>query len=191
MKIILASQSPNRKRILSKAGIDFEVVSPYIQEKNFINPEKPKQSCLLLAKKKAVKIKNEHKQDLIIACDQIAYSEGKIFGKPGTTRKAIENLLQLNGKTHQLFTGLHMLYEEQSYSYVCESQMTMRALSLKQIKNYVLSEQPLQSAGSYHIESKGIQLFEEIKTEDFNAIEGLPLIKVINQLIKWNYLFIF
>jgi len=187
MKVILASQSPSRKKLLSKAGLIFEVFAPHIQEEKFINPADPKNSCLTLAKKKALKAQNKFKKDIIIACDQMAHCEGKLFGKAGTTKKAIENLIQLNGKTHQLVTGLCMLWEHQIYSYSCESQIKMRTLSLKQIKNYVLNEQPLQSAGSYHIEAQGICLFEKIKTEDFNAIEGLPLIRVITQLIKWNY----
>ena len=65
----------------------------------------------------------------------------------------------------------------------------MRSLTVKQIKNYILKEQPLNSAGSYHIESYGITLFKKITTEDFNSIQGLPLIQVVNQLIKWNYSF--
>lgn len=187
MKIILASQSPNRKRLLSKAGLDFEVFAPHIQEERFIRPKKPENSCQILAREKARKAQITHKEKIIIACDQMAYSEGKLFGKAGATKQAIENLLQLSGKTHRLLTGLCMLYKEKSYHYLCESKMTMRTLNFKQIKNYVLREQPLQSAGSYHIESQGIRLFEKIETEDFNAIEGLPLIRVINQLIEWEY----
>ena len=187
MTIILASQSPSRKRLLSKAGIHFKELAPNISEEQFIDSKNPKISCLLIARQKALKAQSIHKKDIIIACDQMAYCEGQLFGKAHTTKKAIENLIQLQGKTHELLTGLYMLWGGQTYSYLCKSQMTMRTLSPKQIQNYVLKEQPLNSAGSYYIESQGLLLFEKIKTEDFNAIEGLPLIRVLNQLIQWGW----
>ena len=187
MKIILASQSPSRKRLLLKAGFTFEVFSPNIPEEQFINPAEPEKSCLDIAKQKALKAQSLYKSDVIIACDQMAYLDGELFGKAHTTQKAIENLTKLQGKTHHLFSGLCMLWKEKEFFYSCDSKLTMRTLSPKQIKNYVLKEQALKSAGSYHIESQGISLFKKVETEDSNAIEGLPLIQTINQLIKWDY----
>ena len=186
MKIILASQSPSRARLLSKTGLAFKVFSPHIDEKRFLNPKKPGDSCLFIAKQKALKAQALYKREIIIACDQMAYLEGRFFGKAHTIKKAIENLTKLSGKTHTLFSGLCLLWEDKKLLYLCQSHLSMRALSQQEIKSYVLKEKPLKSAGSYHIESQGIKLFEKIQTEDFNAIEGLPLIQVINQLAKWN-----
>lgn len=187
MKIILASQSPNRKKLLSKAGFIFEIFEPNIEEKQFIIKGQAKSSCINVAKQKALKAQTVYKNDILIACDQMAYLNNELFGKAHSVEKAIQCLTKLQGQTHSLLTGLYMLWGEKSYSYLCESKMTMRKLSKKQITNYILKERPLKSAGSYHIESQGIQLFEKIETEDFNAIEGLPLIQVINQLSKWGW----
>ena len=187
MKIILASQSPNRKRLLKKAGFVFEVFEPNIEEKQYIVSQKPKISCLNIAKQKALKAQAVYKKEIIIACDQMVYWNGEIFGKAHSVEKARECLNKLQGQTHTLFTGLFMFWEEKEYSYLCESKMTMRKLSDTQIQNYISNEKPLKCAGSYHIESEGIQLFEKIETEDFNAIEGLPLIQVINQLSRWGW----
>ena len=187
MKIVLASQSPNRKKLLSKAGLTFKIFSPNIQEEIFIDTKQPEYSCLNVAKQKALKAQKVHKTEIIIACDQMAYSEGKIFGKAHTEQKAIQTLIELQGRPHTLFTGLCMLWENKEHSYLCKSRMTMRALSPKQIKNYVLKEKPLKCAGSYQVEALGIKLFEKIETEDFNSIEGLPLIQVISQLEKWGW----
>ena len=187
MKIILASQSPNRQKILTKAGFPFELFSPNIQEEKFINPNWPESSCLNIAKQKALKAQSIYKTDLIIACDQMAYCEGKLFGKAHTEQKAIQTLIELQGRTHTLLTGLYMLWENKKHFYLCKSKLTMRKLSIKQIKNYILKEKPLKCAGSYQIESQGIKLFEKIETEDFHSIEGLPLIQVINQLEKWGW----
>ena len=187
MKIILASKSPNRKKLLSKAGLIFKVFVPNIQEEIFIDPKKPEYSCLNVAKQKALKAQKLYQKEIIIACDQMAYFEGKFFGKAHSQKKAIQALIELQGQTHTLFTALCMLWEDKEHSYLCKSKMTMRALSPKQIKNYVLQEQVLQCAGSYKVESLGIRLFEKIDTEDFNSVEGLPLIHVISQLEKWGW----
>lgn len=187
MEIILASQSPNRKRLLSKTGLAFKVFSPNIQEDHLMDSKYPEQSCLNIARQKALKAQSLYKESLIIACDQMAYCEGKLFGKALTEKKAIEVLIKLQGKSHQLMTGLYLLWEDKRFYYLCKSKMKMRSLSPRQIKNYVSKEQPLQSAGCYHIESQGIKLFEKIETEDFNAIEGLPLITLLNQLSEWGY----
>ncbi|MBC6415337.1 MAG: septum formation protein Maf [Bdellovibrionales bacterium] len=187
MNIILASQSPNRKKLLLKAGIEFKVFVPDIEEKDFINPKRPSYSCLQLARLKALKAKKKYPKNVIIGCDQMAFLKGKLFGKALTKRQALENLIQLQGKTHNLFTAVCILWEHKSFNYISKSSMTMRGLTVKQIKNYISKEKPLFAAGSYHIESSGISLFKKIKSEDFNSIEGLPLIQIINQLIKWGY----
>jgi len=186
MKIILASQSPNRQKILTKAGFSFELFPPNIQAEKFIDPNQPEYSCLNIAKQKALKAQSTHKIDLIIACDQMAYCEGKLFGKSHTEQKAIQTLIELQGRTHTLLTGLYMLWKNKKYSYLCKSKLKMRKLNVQQIKNYILKEKPLKCAGSYQIESQGIKLFEKIKTEDFHSIEGLPLIQIINQLERWG-----
>ena len=187
MTIILASQSPSRKKLLSKLGLKFEVLAPNIDEEKWIDSKNPVDSCYTIARQKALKIKESRSQDIIIACDQMAYLDDQLFGKAHTEKKAIETLAQLSGKTHILLSVLYMMWEQKEFSHVSKSYLSMRPLNLRQIKNYVQKEQPLKSAGSYHVESLGLALFEKIKTDDFNSIEGLPLIQVSNQLLKWGY----
>ena len=187
MKIVLASQSASRKKLLSKVGLKFEIFIPNIDEKRLLDSKNPADSCYAIAKQKALKAQTKHPQDIIIACDQMVYLNGKLFGKAYTEKKAIETLIQLQGQTHILLSALCMLWEKKEFSHISKNHLSMRPLSLKQIKNYVTKEQPLKSAGSYHVESLGLALFEKIKTDDFNSIEGLPLIQVVNQLLIWGY----
>lgn len=187
MKIILASQSPSRKRLLEKIGLDFEVFPPNISEEKFINPKEPTNSCLHIAEQKALKAHSHYSEDIIIACDQMVYCKGEMFGKAYTKQKAIQTLSHLQGKSHELISGLCMLFKDKKHTYSCKSKMTMRNLTQEQIKSYILKEQPLKSAGSYHIEGEGLKLFTKIETEDFNAVEGLPLIYIVHQLEKWSY----
>ena len=97
MKIILASQSPNRKRLLKKAGFVFEVFEPNIEEKQFIVSQKPKSSCLNIAKQKALKAQAGYKKEIIISCDQMAYWNGEIFGKAHSVEKAYGVFKQTSG----------------------------------------------------------------------------------------------
>ena len=186
MNIILASQSPNRKKLLLKAGIDFQIFNPQVDEEKFLDPRNPTVTCSRLAKLKALEAQKIYPESVIIGSDQMAYLKGRLFGKALTKKQAIDNLIQLQGKTHKLFTAVSMLWGAKSFLHVSKSLLTMRKLSISQIKQYILKDQPLKAAGAYHVESLGISLFEKIKTEDFNSIEGLPLIQVINQLIKWG-----
>ena len=188
MNILLASQSPNRKRLLTQAGIPFESFVPNIDEHQYINDQDPPEAiCLKIAQKKAQKAIEKHPNSLIIASDQMAYLNKSFYGKALTPQKACQNLLQLQGQTHRLITSLYMHYKGETFTHNSISEMSMRSLTQKQIENYVQLDQPLHCAGSYHIESLGIGLFTKIKTEDFNSIIGLPLIVLINQLMAWGY----
>lgn len=194
MKIILASQSSSRKRLMRGAGIPFEAFAPRVDEegimrgmmKNGAAPE-PASVCLRLAEAKALKARAAFPDAVIIASDQMAFLEGKFYGKAFSEEKAAQNLMELQGKTHELINGLWMLYGRQSFSRAVVSRISLRPLSRRQIEAYVRLDKPLQSAGSYHAEGKGIGLFEKAETEDFSAIVGLPLITAANQLIKWGF----
>ncbi len=125
----------------------------------------------------------------VIGGDQLVHFEGKILGKPITHSQAIATLTSLQGKSHQLVTSvcfrraigtLNNTDESREFEEVFTNltELRMRPLSLEQIETYLRRDSPLDCAGSYKIESAGISLFEEIRTEDFTAIEGLPLLKL-------------
>ena len=189
MEVLLASQSLSRKKLLKQAGISHKTFAPLIKEAAFLKQTTlpPKEICLNLARMKGEKAERYFPDKAIIACDQLAFLKKKHFGKAHTKKKAIENLMKLQGQTHELIHGLYMSYGKETFSHVCISKMTMRPLNLSQIQNYVLKDQPLKSAGSYLIDGLGLGLFEKIETKDFSAIIGLPVTVVVNQLIVWGY----
>ncbi len=188
MNIILASQSPNRQSLLKQANIKFQSWTPNIKEEKYLNDkDNPQHICLKIAQAKSLKASKIYHGSIIIASDQLAYLDGKFYGKALSIEKACQTLLDLQGKTHDLITSLHMCYKEKTFSHISVSKMSMRHLNLKQIEKYVSLDKPLNCAGSYHIESLGIGLFEKIETDDFNSIIGLPLTALINQLILWKY----
>ena len=187
MNIILSSESPSRKSLLERTGLKFNTFAPRVDETPLQNSKQaPEIICLELAKAKAQVALKAYPNSLIIASDQLAHLNGQIYGKAFTPEKACKTLEILQGKTHQLINGLYMVFKGKDFSHVCVNHMSMRTLSLKQIKKYVEIENPLHSAGSYYVERAGLGLFEKVETEDFTSIIGLPITIVINQLIQWG-----
>lgn len=184
--IILASQSPARKKLLNSIKLSFAVIPPKVDEEIYKKKIKdPKNLCQTLAR---IKVESIRKTNCwVIGSDQIAYLNGQILGKPGNKSKAIETLSLLQGKTHQLMTALCLQKPDGSYfEDLVINHMSMRPLTQKQIEFYLDQDKPYGCAGSYTIEKRGISLFEKIDSPDFNAIIGLPLISLCSQLKLWK-----
>jgi septum formation protein len=185
LKLILASQSPYRRELLSRLGVPFEQADSGIDEdqwkKNISNPE---ELVKTLAYQKAKAIYQNHSEAIVIASDQVAELEGKILGKPHTIPKAVEQLQSMAGKTHRLLTAVCLIHPQGTVEWTDITSLTMRALDLHSIENYVEKDRPLDCAGSYKIESLGIALFDQIDTRDFTAITGLPLQRLSHELIS-------
>lgn len=176
-QLILASTSRYRKELLERLAIPFTAQAPNIDEES---EKKPELSPLALAEHLAfLKAQSlADKNRIIIGGDQLIAFEGKIIGKAHTKEKAMEQLLKMSGKTHQLITAVCVFNEQTSIPFVDITTMHMKNLSPLQIEKYVNLDNPVDCAGSYKIELHGIGLFERIETQDFSAIQGLPLIQL-------------
>ena len=184
--IILASQSPSRKKILASLGIPFEIIPSKIDENLYKKKiQNPYTLCQTLAE---AKVKAIRKNDCwVIGVDQVATINGKIFNKPKTHKNAVETLKQLQGQTHELLTAMYLQKPDGSYHQeLVINKMYMRPLTEEEIHHYLHQDQPYECAGSYTIEKKGISLFEKIDSPDFNAILGLPMIILCSQLQLWK-----
>lgn len=182
-KIILASTSKYRKELLLRLGIEFESMNPNVDED--IHKEKisnPIELAETLGKLKAMAIAKDHSDCIVIGSDQLAECDGKVLSKPGNLENAIDQLIFLNGKTHRLITSYTVIYRDRVLTKTNITSLTMRELSLEQIKKYLICDIPFDCAGSYKLELKGISLFKKIDTDDHTAIIGLPLISLGNTL---------
>ncbi len=112
----------------------------------------------------------------VIGGDQLVSFKNEIRGKPHTKEKAVEQLSEMNGQAHQLITAVTVMTKTMTYHINHITELTMKKLSTSEITNYVERDLPLDCAGSYKIEKSGICLFDKIETDDFSAIQGLPLI---------------
>ena len=188
LRIILASGSPSRRQQLEDLGFTFTVKISGIDEDSYKeNKNIPlAEVCQIIARAKVEKVATAYPDALVLGGDQMAVLGSEIFNKATTVEQAVQSLMKLQGKSHKLFTALHMYYQGKTFSYLETNKMHMRKLTEAQVRKYVEKAKPLHCAGSYALERYGFALFEKIETKDQSAVIGFPLITLINQLTKWN-----
>lgn len=179
-RIILSSASPRRRALLESLGWEFEISSPKIDETPF-EGESPEHLCIRLSIEKAERAKSDGA--LVIAADTLVVLDGKILGKPNDEAHALEMLRSLNGKKHEVFTGLSVLSEKKSLSEVEMTTVFFRKMSEEAIKSYIATGEPMDKAGSYAIQGFGSFIVDKIDGDYFNVV-GLPmqlLSKMLNE----------
>lgn len=174
--VILASGSRYRRALLERILPTFDVVVNPIDESPRPN-EAPAALSDRLARAKANAVAQRHPGGVVIGSDQVAALGGLIMGKPGTTKRAVAQLLACSSQEMVLHTAVCVLGPGQLVStHRDDTRLTFRTLSQDEISRYVEREQPLDCAGSFKIEGLGIALFSAVQTADPTAIQGLPLI---------------
>lgn len=190
-RIILASSSAPRQKILSGVGVKFGVISPSFDEeaaKPHIKHLSIKNQALYLAKQKALSVSKNNPDALVIGSDQICELDGVGIDKSKNRADAINQLKILQGKTHIqnnavcLYRGSKLLFKNLSFA-----KLTMRHLSDNDVANYVDLDQSFGCAGSYKFESFGKHLFKEVKGSD-NSIIGMDILPLLNFLHTNNYI---
>ncbi len=143
----------------------------------------PARLACTLARLKAEAVADRHPDAVVVGSDQVAHLGDRILGKPGNPANACSQLTVMNGQTHQLFTAVCVIAPDRTVEFSNTTRLTMRHLTVEQIRRYVEHDQPVHCAGSYMIEAAGIALFSAIETSDFTAITGLPLIQLSTTLL--------
>lgn len=171
MKIILASASPRRAKILEERGVDFTVVKTDAPEVSY--DEDPVRTVTenALAKGAAAGARDA------LSADTIVWYAGRIYGKPRTLEEAKGFLRELSGRTHSVFTGVAFNGEVK----VVESGVRFRSLSEADIDEYVARVKPLDRAGAYDIDESG-DLIVESYSGSYENIMGLP----VEPLVEWG-----
>lgn len=173
-KIILASSSPRRKRILSQIGLDFSVEVTDIDEKKvkIKNPRLLVQELSLLKAKAILKKKGS----IILAADTVVVFENKILGKPQSAEDAKKMLKMLSGKRHSVITGFTII--DPKYGKVVtkseETKVWFRKIPKEEVEKYVATGEPLDKAGAYGIQELGSVFVKKIEGDFFNVV-GLPI----------------
>ena len=187
MKIVLASTSHYRRELLNRLQIPFSAANPDVEESSLAG-EPPEAMVTRLATAKALAVAPDHPDAVIIGCDQVAVSDGKIVGKPGNHENAVRQLRELSGRDAMFYTALcvHDAASGRTATRVVPYRVKFRVLNDALIQRYLEREQPYDCAGSAKSEGLGIALIERMEGEDPNALVGLPLIALVDLLGEYG-----
>ena len=171
--LILASESPRRRELMTLLGLDFTVITSHIVERA---PEHDAPDALVrsLALQKAEAVFRMHPNDIVIGADTIVYLDGDILGKPHTPDNAKRFLTRMQGRTHTVYTGVAVLSPDRSDVRHCCTDVTFSPMTEAEIDWYVATGEPLDKAGAYGVQGPGGIFVERIEGNYFNVI-GMPL----------------
>ncbi|WP_332454608.1 Maf family protein [Chryseobacterium aquaticum] len=184
MKILLASQSPRRKELLSSLGFDFEVVKIDCEE---ILPDhiKIENAASYLSELKADAFRNLEIDEVLITADTVVAIDDQILGKPTDEEDAKQMLRKLSGKTHQVFTGITIKTISKTFTETDVADVEFEHISDDEIDFYTKNYKPFDKAGSYGIQEwLGMAKIKKINGS-FYTIMGLPthlVYKILNKI---------
>ncbi len=180
-RIILASQSPRRRELLSLIGIPHEVRPADVDETHRPG-EPPAVYCERLAREKAIALAGTADGDaIVIGSDTIVVVDGEVLGKPRDRSDARRMLRALSGRSHVVMTGVAVARRGQVESGVEEVDVTFRPLGDDEIAAYVLTGEPMDKAGAYGIQGFGATIVSRIEG-DYFAVMGLALVRLVGLL---------
>lgn len=177
-KLILASGSPRRAELLRRAGLDFDIIVPDIDEA--ARPgEAPDEFVQRTAREKAESIPADNA--IVLAADTAVVDGNRILGKPADAADAAAMLRSLSGRTHEVMTGVCIRHAGGTDCFHIETEVVFRDLSEQEITDYVESGEPMDKAGAYAIQGGAAKMVRRIDGSYSNVV-GLPLCEVIEKL---------
>lgn len=182
MKIVLASQSPRRKELLGRMGLEFVTQASKIDESAFDGLE-ARELVATLSREKAQWIARQlDGETLVIGADTVVVRDGAALGKPKDAEDAVAMLLSLSGRDHQVCTGVTVCRGDRVLTQVEETQVTFRDLTEAEVRQYVSTGEPMDKAGAYGIQGLGGLMVEGIRG-DYSNVVGLPVCR-LGQMLK-------
>jgi septum formation protein len=177
LKLVLASTSSYRKKLLERFGIPFTVAAPNVDETP-LPGESAIELVRRLARSKAEVVAQRSTKSLVVGSDQLAVCGRDALGKPGSGERAIAQLKSLSGQRVVFHTAIHVVNSESGANegYVDLTTVHFRKLGDEEIRRYITRDKPYDSAGGFKIEALGIALFDRVESSDPTALIGLPLI---------------
>jgi septum formation protein len=185
-QLILASASPRRAELLREMGLKFRVVPSQAPEAH--NEQlTARELCQLNAYRKARAIAKKIPDALVLGADTLVHMGTRLFGKPANLKEAERMLERLEGRTHQVVTGICLIHLRRLRQKIFAeaTQVTFRPLDAKQIRYYLAAIDPLDKAGAYAIQEKGDLIIERI-AGSFSNVVGLPMERLKSELVAWR-----
>lgn len=182
MKLLLASQSPRRKELLSSLGFEFDVVKIDCEE---ILPEniKIEEAAAYLSELKADAFRDLSADEVLLTADTVVAIDDQILGKPKDEADAQNMLRNLSGRTHQVYTGITIKTADKIITETDVADVTLDEISDEEIQYYIQNYKPFDKAGSYGIQEwLGMAKITKL-TGSFYTIMGLPT-HIIYKILK-------
>lgn len=182
-EIVLASNSPRRKELLQRMGVNFKVRTLFGIDESYPDSLRGEDIVCYISRNKAKAYQSSMApNELLITADTIVYVDGEVMGKPKNAEQAKEMLHKLSGKTHQVITGVTIVTAKRTENFGVTSQVKYTNITDEEINFYVDNYLPFDKAGAYGIQEWiGIVAVEEIKGSYFNIV-GLPVQRLYQKL---------
>ena len=185
-KVILASQSPRRKKLLEDLGMKFETL-PVDVDESYPSNLKAQEIALYLSQLKANAFNFDKlcENCLVIAADTIVWQDEQVLPKPNDEKDAIRILNLLSGKSHEVITGVTFRTTKKIHSFYTTTRVFFKHLSAEEIEYYIANYQPFDKAGAYGIQEWiGYIGIEKIEGSYFNVV-GLPVQRLYTELLRF------
>lgn len=182
-KVILASESPRRRELLSSLGVNYTTCASGVEEV-FDHELSIEEALMQVAQAKAEAVLKQKENDIIIGADTIVVIDGEILGKPKDNEEAKAMLKKLSGRTHCVLTGVSILYQGHVENFYEETKVTFYELEESLIDEYIATKECRDKAGAYGIQGKGSILVKKIEGDYYNVV-GLPLAKLYRKIFRY------
>ncbi len=183
---ILASASPRRAELLKLLPVEFTVIASEADEVAHEHLS-PLEICQLNAHRKARTVAKKIPDALVLGADTLVFLDNEILGKPKNLPEARRMLAQLQGRTHQVVTGVSLIHLRSHCEriFAVSTDVLFHPLDAEQIRNYLAKINPLDKAGAYAIQEFGELIVSEI-SGSFSNVVGLPVEKLRAELAAWE-----
>ena len=183
--LILASASPRRAELLRLLKLDFRII-PSTATEVLDEQLSPFEVCQLNARRKARAVAKKNPDSLVLGADTLVFLDGEIMGKPASRADAERMLTRLQGRTHQVVTGISLIHlrAHRERIFAESTDVMFHLLDTGQIRDYLAKVNPLDKAGAYAIQEHGDLIISEISGSYSNVV-GLPVERLKGEIQSW------
>lgn len=184
--LILASASPRRAELLKLLQVDFQIVPGHAAEVAHEHLS-PLEVCQLNAHRKAFAVAKKLPDALVLGADTLVFLDNKILGKPRHLTDARRMLARLQGRHHQVVTGVSLIHlrKHQERIFAVSTDVLFHPLTAAQIRDYIAQVHTLDKAGAYALQESGEKIISEISGSYSNVV-GLPVERLREELAAWG-----
>jgi septum formation protein len=180
-QLVLASTSPRRRELLAQLGVQFEVLTPAVDEQPLPAELATDHVCRLALAKARAAAAQLGPQACVLGADTVVVLDGQILGKPVDRDDAAAMLRRLSGRTHTVLSAVARVLGGAHIVHLSESQVTMRTLSPAEIAAYCATDEPLDKAGAYAIQGRAAAFIRHLEGS-YSGVMGLPLFETADLL---------